>query len=114
LRGRELIGETNYLAFRERFILDADGRVDEDRAFAFDSAGTPVRSGACPVRAGAFGTAPRRWVARRGWSWVDHPRRAGHPSSGRLRSRPSARTGQASRRGILRFREILTDHLIRT
>jgi hypothetical protein len=114
LRGRELMGETSYFAFRERFILDADGQVDEDRAFAFDSAGTPVRSGACPVRAGAFGTAPRRWVARRGWSWVDHPRRAGHPSSGRLRSRPSARTGQASRRGILRLREILTDHLIRT
>jgi Ca2+-binding RTX toxin-like protein len=44
LRGRELMGETSYFAFRERFILDADGQVDEAKAFAFDSAGLPERS----------------------------------------------------------------------
>ncbi|MFY9315042.1 MAG: putative Ig domain-containing protein [Burkholderiales bacterium] len=45
LRGRDLLGETSYFAFRERFILDAGGQVNEDRAFAFDAAGAPVRAG---------------------------------------------------------------------
>ncbi|MGB3937293.1 MAG: calcium-binding protein, partial [Burkholderiales bacterium] len=45
LRGRDLLGETSYFAFRERFILDAGGQVNEDLAFAFDSAGAPVRAG---------------------------------------------------------------------
>ncbi|MEW5884952.1 MAG: hypothetical protein AB1725_12120, partial [Armatimonadota bacterium] len=37
-----------------------------------------------------------RWVARRGGSWVDLPRRAGHPSSGTLRG-PGAGREQSAR-----------------
>ena len=42
LRGRGLTQSTNYMAFREHFMLDPGGSFDEARAFAFDAAGKPV------------------------------------------------------------------------
>ncbi|MGH8203481.1 MAG: calcium-binding protein, partial [Steroidobacteraceae bacterium] len=51
LRGRQLTLTTNYFAFREHFLFDADGNFDEPTAFVFDAAGKPLVN----LVPGAFG-----------------------------------------------------------
>ncbi len=61
-----------------------EGGEGNDLLYGFAGADRPRDAAVGLSRAGAFGAAPRSWVARRRCSCVERRCRAGHPASGRL------------------------------